>query len=233
VLLPHDEGKLDQWQLVTAVDVPGPRHRRAMVVWDTVDAAGRKRVWRVHPHSVTLSCQQRPVDPPAPATAVRPLLKAAFPQTRFSVRAIRSGVKVTWSDGPAAHRVSAVLQPVVMREWVLRRSTSAFFDALVLIRQAAEAHSRGDEPGKLVRRMSELRSLDEDVFTDQERLMAQFLVRATDEADRDWWHLAGQLDRYRVEVLAGICGVKLAQPEPAPAVPTLRRASGTGFYQVP
>ena len=233
VLLPHGDGKLDRWQLVTAVDVPGPGHRRAMVVWDTVDAAGRERVWRVHPHSVALSCQQRPVDPPAPATAVRPLLKAAFPQTWFSVRGIRSGVRGSWSDGPASRRVSTVLQPVVMREWVLRRSTSAFFDALVLIRQAAEAHTRGDEPGKLVRRMSSLRSVGEDVFTAQERLMAQFLVRATDEADRDWWHLAEQLDRYRVEVLAGICGVNLAHPEPAPAVPTLRQASGTGAYRVP
>ena len=123
VLLPHGDGKLDRWQLVTAVAVPEAGHRRAVVVWDTLDAAGRKSVWRVNRGWVTLSSSQRPVDPPAPATAVRPLLKAAFPQTRFSVRAIRSGVRVSWSDGPASRRVSTVLQPVVMREWVLRRST--------------------------------------------------------------------------------------------------------------
>jgi hypothetical protein len=213
VLLPHGDGKLDRWQLVTAVDVPDPGRRRALLVWDTLDAAGCKRRWQIHPGLVTLSSRQRPVDPPAPATAVRPLLKAAFPKTRFSVRTIRSGVKVTWTDGPDAHRVSGVLRPVVMGRCELRRSASAFFDALALIRQAAEAHTRGDEPGKLVRRMRQLRSLDEEVFSAQEHLMAQFLVRATNQADPDWWHLAEQLDRCRIEVLASMCGVDLAHPQ--------------------
>jgi len=81
--------------------------------------------------------------------------------------------------------------------------------------------------------MSALRSVGEDVFTAQERLMAQFLVRATNEADPDWWHLAEQLERHNIEVLAAICGVNLAHPGPAPAVPTLRQASGTGAYRVP